>query len=141
NVGSIQSGASWVGALDMSGNVWEWVSSAYMPYPYAADDGRNDTNTPAQYRVLRGGGWLEPTGDNLRAAARNASDPTISDQGIGFRCARSPDTSTATTPTGSRTVTRNEDWTPQFQDFGGVTMALVPAGCFEMGNDPNAYDY
>ncbi len=31
-VGSKPSGASWVGALDLSGNVWEWVSSLYKPY-------------------------------------------------------------------------------------------------------------
>lgn len=33
-------GRSWVGARHMIGNVWEWTSSAYEPYPYIADDGR-----------------------------------------------------------------------------------------------------
>ena len=29
DVGSRPAGASWVGALDLSGNLWEWVSSIY----------------------------------------------------------------------------------------------------------------
>ncbi|MEZ4668447.1 MAG: SUMF1/EgtB/PvdO family nonheme iron enzyme [Anaerolineae bacterium] len=32
-------------------------------------------------------------------------------------------------------VTHNADWTPVEQDFDGVTMVLVPAGCFDMGSD------
>ena len=32
-----------------------------------------------------------------------------------------------------RGVSRNEEWTPYVREFGGVPMALVPAGCFRMG--------
>lgn len=32
-------------------------------------------------------------------------------------------------------VTANADWTPIERDFDGVTMALVPPGCFMMGSD------
>jgi formylglycine-generating enzyme required for sulfatase activity len=35
-------------------------------------------------------------------------------------------------------VTRNPAWMPVEQDFDGVPMVLVPAGCFRMGNDPEA---
>lgn len=84
-VGSRPGGASWVGALDLSGNVWEWVSSVYMAYPYVAGDGREDedsTNTS----VLRGGSWYG--NDNVtRAAGRSLSVPTLEFNFIGFRCA------------------------------------------------------
>lgn len=42
-VGVRRHGASPYGALDMAGNVWQWVSSVYRPYPYRADDSREDT--------------------------------------------------------------------------------------------------
>ncbi len=32
-------------------------------------------------------------------------------------------------------VARNADWTPYERDFSGVTMMLVPAGCFMMGSE------
>lgn len=46
--------------FDMHGNVWEWTRSAYKPYPYRPDDGRNDTaTTGAVKRVARGGSWYD----------------------------------------------------------------------------------
>jgi formylglycine-generating enzyme required for sulfatase activity len=80
-----------VGADDMSGNVWEWTSSLYEPYPYAAGDGREaDTGTSTDVvRVVRGGSWHDGLSDFLRAANRNWSLPELRDGNIGFRCARS----------------------------------------------------
>jgi formylglycine-generating enzyme required for sulfatase activity len=79
DVGSRPAGASWVGAMDMSGNLWEWVSSIYdqelFPYPYQAEDGREDDSNINSSRVLRGGSF--PNSVNfLRAANRNGDDPT-----------------------------------------------------------------
>ena len=90
NVGSIPAGVSWAGALDMSGNVWEWTSSLYERYPYDETDGREaDTGSRTDVlRVLRGGSFLFTT-HYLRAADRFRGDPVIVDINDGFRCARS----------------------------------------------------
>jgi formylglycine-generating enzyme required for sulfatase activity len=77
---------SWVGALDMSGNVWEWVSSFYRPYPYESTDEREVADAP-DFRVLRGGGWFNPA-TNLRAAFRFRFDDIDQMSALGFRCAR-----------------------------------------------------
>jgi iron(II)-dependent oxidoreductase len=86
-VGSRPAGASWVNALDMSGNVWEWVSSLYQLYPYVASDGREDLLNSADVRVMRGGSFGSPLYD-LRASFRNRNSPHSEGQGLGFRCAR-----------------------------------------------------
>ena len=44
------------GLYDMSGNVWEFCSSEFRPYPYRADNGREDLTRVAR-RVVRGGAW------------------------------------------------------------------------------------
>ncbi len=88
-VGSYPSGASPYGALDMAGNVWEWVSSLPRPYPYDAKDGREDTSI-AGWRVLRGGSWYEYEDDMVSVAYSYQGAPTEGSYNIGFRCARSP---------------------------------------------------
>ncbi len=46
------------GLYDMHGNAWEWTRSTYAPYPYRADDGRNDMNDGSP-KVVRGGSWYD----------------------------------------------------------------------------------
>ena len=90
DVGSRQAGASWVGALDLSGNVWEWTGSAYRDYPYKADDGRENTsgNRTDVSRAVRGGSW-NYYDFNVRAASRSGDNPGDRYYNIGGRCARS----------------------------------------------------
>jgi formylglycine-generating enzyme required for sulfatase activity len=88
-VGSRPAGASWVGALDMSGNVWEWVSSLYLPYDSSEDRELNTGTRTDVLRVLRGGSWYIVYTDILRAAFRNRLAPDGGSINSGFRCARS----------------------------------------------------
>ena len=89
DVGSRPGGASWVGALDMSGNVSEWVHSFYAPYPYTPLDGRETlVSAVSDGRVLRGGSWNDASA-NLRAPDRDAGTPHYAYGSWGFRCARS----------------------------------------------------
>ena len=84
-VGSYPQGASWVGALDMAGNLWEWTSSVYEPYPYRSDDGREDQYATGD-RALRGSSW-NWIGAEARTTARAAPIQPHSDW-YGFRCVR-----------------------------------------------------
>jgi iron(II)-dependent oxidoreductase len=90
-------GASWVGAMHMSGNAAEWVSTIYdqvlFPYPYPkdSDDGReNPQYTSGRLRVLRGGSWRN-NWIGLRGADRSYAGQIGRDYLIGFRCARDYD--------------------------------------------------
>ena len=87
-VGSYPTGKSVYGALDMAGNVWEWVSSLDKPYPYDATDGRENLDS-SDARVLRGGAWRYDN-NSVRSAFRNRYFPSNSDSSVGFRCSRSP---------------------------------------------------
>lgn len=79
-------GASWIGAMDMSGNVWEWTSSIHEPYPYRSDDGREEIEKTNVSRVLRGGSWFGNGINILRADFRLNSYPELRYYHRGFRC-------------------------------------------------------
>lgn len=112
-VGKYPDGQSPYGAYDIAGNVWEWVSSLHLPYPYDEADGREDLSVYND-RVLRGGAWYHFDGSVrplfyapydqpdvlVRADFRNWFAPkyeNISEYGrppfgfgtVGFRCAMS----------------------------------------------------
>ena len=69
--GSYPAGASPYGALDMAGNVWEWVNDWYNGSYYSVSPGSNPPGpATGSYRVLRGGGWYSYFVNDLRAAYR-----------------------------------------------------------------------
>ena len=86
--GSYPEGASWAGALDMAGNVWEWVEDWCGEYeegsldnPAGPDDGI--------CKIIRGGAWASPP-QGLRTTYRiigtSEINPDIRHPNIGFRC-------------------------------------------------------
>ncbi len=140
-VGSRPGGVSWVGAFDLNGNVWEWVSTMadqdIFPYPYATDDGRNDLERAYVLRVVRGGSWQNPR-FGMRAADRGWYEPHVISSIFGLRCAR--DYTPVIEPTPVVKITGNDQWNPVVQEFDGVEMVLVPPGCFMMGSEEGADD-
>lgn len=86
-VGLFPEGRGPYGHDDMAGNVWEWCSSLYWPYPYHANDGREDPGAESEPRVMHGGSWRSrPL--SLRCAARQGEPPADSFDVVGFRLAR-----------------------------------------------------
>jgi serine/threonine-protein kinase len=88
SVGSYPAGASPYGALDMAGNVWEWVSDGYDPNYYTHTPTTNPPGgTSANQRVIRGGAWGVDA-RAVRLANRFWAFPGRNDTD-GFRCALS----------------------------------------------------
>lgn len=88
-VGSHPMGVSWVGAHDLSGNVWEWVNTIYdqniFRYPYDHQDGREDSSDLAGNRVIRGGSFTSII-YKVRTAYRQQFAANDTANYIGFRC-------------------------------------------------------
>jgi eukaryotic-like serine/threonine-protein kinase len=86
-VGSYLHGTSPYGALDMAGNVSEWVADWYDAGYYGASPKSNPTGpADGQYRVVRGGSWFSSV-YLVRSADRHFLAPDTRDILVGFRCA------------------------------------------------------
>ena len=86
-VGSFPGGASPYGALDMSGNVWEWVSDWYDDKYYQSSPNRNPTGpSNGSNRVIRGGSSYNNNQWVCRASGRSRAKPDGRLVNFGFRC-------------------------------------------------------
>jgi iron(II)-dependent oxidoreductase len=89
-VGGRPAGATPEGVHDLAGNVAEWTSTLYRPYPYRSDDGRENPEASGE-RVTRGGDHVFYSApERLRAAFRAGFSRAVAvgHRHIGFRCAR-----------------------------------------------------
>ena len=85
-VGSYIAVASPYGAMDMSGNVWEWVADWFDANYYKNSTGSNPTGpVSGKQRVLRGGSW-QSFMNVLRTALRYRDNPLDALNDYGFRC-------------------------------------------------------
>ena len=71
------------GLYDMHGNAWEWTRSAYRPYPYRDDDGRNQPGVGDRC-VVRGGSWYDRP-QRCRSAFRLSYPAWQKVYNVGFR--------------------------------------------------------
>ncbi|MBO0858495.1 MAG: SUMF1/EgtB/PvdO family nonheme iron enzyme [Chloracidobacterium sp.] len=77
-------GASPFGALDMSGNVWEWTASDFKDYP---GHKIHSLLSGAGLKVIRGGAY-DVDVKNVTTTYRGAVSPDRAYNNTGFRCAR-----------------------------------------------------
>jgi formylglycine-generating enzyme required for sulfatase activity len=85
-VGSFPEGASWVGALDMSGNAMEWVND-WLDFNYYQLEESPDPQGPGEgSKKVEKGGWWGSNPYVARGAYHHFEDPPeYQDAHIGFR--------------------------------------------------------
>ncbi len=93
-VESFPSGESWCGAMDMSGNVAEWVSDWFSLDYYASAPAADPLGPETgEEKVIRGGSFISQStnadrGYNLRTWRRDSRDADDRKKHVGFRLVR-----------------------------------------------------
>lgn len=88
-VGSFPKGASPYGALDMVGNVWEWVADRYDEDYYEVSPEVNPEGpATGTLRAMRGGSWYDGSPEAWTTTTiRHQNPPYDRYEDVGFRCA------------------------------------------------------
>ena len=77
--------------LQMFGSVWQWTSSAFLPYPGFASfpyDGYSKDHMDGKHKVCRGSSWASDPRRIARPSFRNWYIPSYRQGFLGVRCAR-----------------------------------------------------
>lgn len=128
---SYANGASWVGAINMAGNVWEWVNDNYAADYYPSSPVLSPSGPQGgAHRVIRGGAWYN-SANGVRATDRGHNEPDQRTDSIGFRCATSLRDSGSTTPAAEIVVAPTS--TGSIRDSARISL-VDPAGCDQPGN-------
>ncbi|MBN2572791.1 MAG: SUMF1/EgtB/PvdO family nonheme iron enzyme [Ignavibacteriales bacterium] len=86
-VGTYPKGASWCGALDMSGNVHEWVNDWWSENYYAISPIKNPKGPDrGTLKIGRGGSWYDPSWHVRSSYRKGLSLSSARMHWIGFRC-------------------------------------------------------
>jgi len=96
-VGTTPGGTSPYGAVDMSGNVWEWVDADYAPYPGSTEGVTAFSENPP-FKVMRGlsfealghfhgDTYQKVVAISARSSFRGYDSPNARLRDVGFRCA------------------------------------------------------
>ena len=85
-VGKYPDGASIYGALDMAGNVYEWVTDWFAPYSQNRQI-NPDGPVSGLDKIIRGGSWGDDPA-HIRSSIRSPINGDKALNFIGFRCAR-----------------------------------------------------
>lgn len=88
-VGAFVGGKSFLGLMDMAGNVEEYVADVYAPYPGGLFVADHLVQIQGAYRVARGGSFARFR-DLARTRRRHGHNPKSATYAMGFRLAESP---------------------------------------------------
>lgn len=95
-VTSKSNGASWIGAIHMSGNIWEWQLNEYKDYPYVMNY-KNETEYEQDetiLRSLRGGSYFSSKYDSRSVSRRYRLPYPMNDlYGLRVTCSLRPKSS------------------------------------------------
>jgi ergothioneine biosynthesis protein EgtB len=87
-IGLFHKGQSYYGCHQMIGDVWQWTSSDYAPYPgFKCEFDEYTDKWFINQKVLRGGSFATPK-DHIRVSYRNYFYPHERWMIAGFRCAK-----------------------------------------------------
>lgn len=87
-IGAFPAGQNSYGCQQMIGDVWEWTTSDYVPYPgFKSEFDEYNDKWFVNQKVLRGGSYATPQA-HIRATYRNFFHPHERWMISGFRCAK-----------------------------------------------------